>query len=89
MCSIHFEGVKVQHICTYNTSVLLHACTYPPHTYQLESVQQSNGESSLSVVATEEGETGQDQEEGTDPVENGSVFKAEREINTIVAGSRI
>ena len=53
-------------------------------TYQLEGMQSPKGQSCFSAAATAEGETSHYQENGTDAIENGRVFKAEREIHSIM-----
>ena len=55
------------------------------HTYQLEGMQRPKGQPCFSAAATAEGETSHYQEDDTDAIENGCVFKAEREIHSIMA----
>ena len=59
-------------------------------TYEFCSIQHSGGsECGLLITATDKGERSQDPEDGTDTVQDGRVFKTEREIHGIMTAARV
>ena len=74
-----------------NEATSYHRPYYAPIsiTYQLEGMQRPNRQSWFSATTTEEGETSHYQENSTDAIKNGCVFKAEREIHPIMTHSWI